>query len=162
MENSYLTDRLKTTTKCIADVKACLFKLYDAELSQDSLLDVSKMKKTSSETPHQFFEKLSSHYTKHLTKPGVKVESFDSGEKGDQMNLSMMNFIAVQWLEKINPNLIDVIRLEFADDLRNKSLYEMMPRIATVIPQLLQKGELQANINKLSIGEQDEQEGASG
>ena len=165
MENSYLTDRLKTTTKCIADVKACLFKLYDAELSQDSLLDVSKMKKTSTETPHQFFEKLSSHYIKHLTKPGVKVDSFDSGNKGDQMNLSMMNFIAVQWLEKINPNLIDVIRVEFADDLRNKSLYEMMPRIATVIPQLLQKGELNAAINKLSFEDDktgpDDAEGAS-
>ena len=35
MKNSYLTERLKTSTTCIADVKACLFKLYDAELSQD-------------------------------------------------------------------------------------------------------------------------------
>lgn len=165
MENSYLTDRLKTSTKNIADVKTCLFKLYDAELSQDSLLDVSKMRKSSTETPHQFFEKLSSHYTKHLTKPGVKVESFNSGDKGDQMNLSMMNFIAVQWLEKINPSLIGVIRVEFADDLRNKSLYEMMPRIATVIPQLLQKGELNAAINKLSVDDEktglDDTEGAS-
>ena len=74
MKNSYLTDRLKTTTKYISDVKACLFKLYDAELSQDLLLDVSKMKKRSTETPHQFFEKLISHYIKHLTKPWVKVE----------------------------------------------------------------------------------------
>ena len=46
------------------------------------------------------------------------------------MNLSMMNFIAVQWLEKINPNLIDVIRVEFADDLRNKTLYETINKLS--------------------------------
>ena len=58
-----------------------------------------------------------------------------------------------------------MIRVEFANDLRNKSLYELMPRLAKVIPQLLQKGELSAAINKLSMdsGEtEDDQEGASG
>ena len=60
MRYSYITERLKTTTKCIADVKSCLFKLYDAELSQDTFLDFAKMKKSGTETPHQFFEKLSS------------------------------------------------------------------------------------------------------
>ena len=41
----------------------------------------------------------------------------------------------------------------------------MMPRIATVIPQLLQKGELNAAINKLSVDDEktglDDTEGAS-
>ena len=68
-------------------------------------------------------------------------------------------------MEKINPKLIDVIRVEYASDLRTSSLYEMMPRFAKVIPQLLQKGELSAAINKLSMDDSeagDNHEGASG
>ena len=41
MKNSYITERLKTSTKNIEDVKKCLFALYDAELSQDTFLDLS-------------------------------------------------------------------------------------------------------------------------
>ena len=81
------------------------------------------------------------------------------------MNLTMMNLLVIQWLEKINPKLIDVIRVEYASDLRTSSLYEMMPRFAKVIPQLLQKGELSAAINKLSMDDSeagDNHEGASG
>ena len=160
MRYSYITERLKTTTKCIEDVKACLFKLYDAELSQDTFLDLAKMKKSGTETPHQFFEKLSSHVQRHLTKKNVKIDNFDSGDTGDKMTLSMMNVITLMWLEKMNPRLIDIIRLEFADELRNRSLYEIMPRIATLVPQLLQKGDLAAAVNRLSTEEANQEEGA--
>ena len=161
MRYSYITERLKTTTKNIADVKSCLFKLYDAELSQDTFLDFAKMKKMGTETPHQFFEKLSSHMQRHLTKPNVKVDNFNSGPTGDKMNLSMMNMITLLWLEKMNTKLIDVVRLEFADELRTRSLYEIMPRIATLVPQLLQKGDLAAAVNRLSLEEVDQDGGAS-
>ena len=118
------------------------------------------MKKSSTETPHQFFEKLSSHVQRHLTKPQVEVDNFNSGVTSDKMNLSMMNMITLLWLEKMNPKLIDVVRLEFADELRNRSLYEIMPRIATLVPQLLQKGDLAAAVNRLSMEEADMTEGA--
>ena len=95
MRYSYITERLKTTTKCIADVKSCLFKLYDAELSQDTFLDFAKMRKTGTETPHQFFEKLSSHVQRHLTKANTKVDNFDSRVTRDKMNLSMMNMVTM-------------------------------------------------------------------
>ena len=43
------------------------------------------------------------------------------------------------------------MRLEFADELRTRSLYEIMPRIATLVPQLLQKGDLAAAVNRLTV-----------
>ena len=167
MKHSYITERLKASTRDISGVKDCLFKLFDAEISQDTFLDLVNMKKSSSETPHQFFEKISSHVQRHLTKPNIKVDAFDSGADGDKMNLTMMNFIVVIWLEKLHPKLIGVIRLEFANDLRHKSLYELMPRIATVIPQLMQKGDLSAAINRLATTsipdlEESNDEGALG
>ena len=57
MKHSYLLERLKTATKNITDVKNLIFKLYDAQLSQDTFMDLSNITKTSSETPHQFFER---------------------------------------------------------------------------------------------------------
>ena len=162
MKHSYLTERLQDTTHNISEVKNCLFKLYDAELSQDTFLDITKMKKSGTETPLQFFEKLSSHVRRHLTKPEVKVESYNSGADGDKMNLTMMNVITVTWLEKMSPKLVDAVKVEFANDLREKSLYEIMPRIAAVVPQLLQKGDLASAVNMLTVGsDEDETEGAS-
>ena len=54
MKHSYITERLKASTRDISGVKDCLFKLFDAEISQDTFLDLVIMKKSSSETPHQY------------------------------------------------------------------------------------------------------------
>ena len=77
---------------------------------------------------------------KHLTKPRVKVETYDSGSGGDKLTLSLLNLTVIMWLRKVDPQLINIVKMEYASELRTgKQLYELMPSVAMVIPILLAK-----------------------
>ena len=92
-----------------------------------------------------------------MTAPEVVYEGFNSGAQGNKMNLTMMNMITMQWLDKMDRKLNAIVRLEFANDLKAKSLYELMPRIAMVVPQLLQRSEAAATIAKLSLQDSNDE-----
>ena len=148
LPHSYLTDRFKTSTRCIKDVWTTIAEIYGAEISSESLLDFSHLKKEHNETPRQFFEKLHCYISRHLTKADVKVEGFASGT-GDVMTISMLNMVVITWLEKMDKRLVDMVKLEYATELRKgETLFALMPRIAKSVDYLLNKGDI---VNAISI-----------
>ena len=62
-------------------------------------------------TPHmsncQLYERMDDYVHKHLTKPRVKVETYDSGSGGDKLTLSLLNLTVIMWLRKVDPQLIN-------------------------------------------------------
>ena len=58
----------------------------------------------------------------------------------DKMSISLMNFVALQWLRKVNPVLIDIVKTEYSAELRkNSQLADLVPRIAPNIDSLLRR-----------------------
>ena len=108
------------------------------------------MEKLHNETHRQFFERLASHVRQHLTRPNVTVDNMTSGATGDEMNITMMNMVVVSWISRINPKLIDIIKHEYATDLKNGiQLYALMPRIAKSVDSLL------ARHDSMNVGKVD-------
>ena len=135
---SYVTERILNNTTSLKDVWAIIADLYEAEVSSDTFLELSTFSKLPNESFRQFYERMVDHVQKHLTKPNVKLENYDSGNNGDKMNISMLNLIVMMWLQKIDPKLVDVVRVEYSAELKDgKQLYEIMPRIAKSVSQLL-------------------------
>ena len=94
--------------------------------------------KKYSESHQQFFEQLSNYIWQHLTKANIHVDGLSSGLNGDKMTISLMNLVVVHWLEKTSPRLIEIVKHEYATDLRNGSqLIQLMPKIASFIDSLL-------------------------
>ena len=50
---------------------------------------------------------------KNLAPPGITVDGVTSGEDGDKMTISLMDFAAVMWLEKIDPRLAERVQIDF-------------------------------------------------
>ena len=70
----------------------------------------------------------------------MKIENLNSGPTGDSMNITMMNMIALFWLGKTDPKLIEIVRHEYSSDFKQgTSLYELMPRIAKSVDSLLKR-----------------------
>ena len=135
---SYVTERILNNTTSLKDVWAIIADLYEAEVSSDTFLELSNFSKLPNESFRQFYERMVDHVQKHLTKPNVKLENYDSGVTGDKMNISMLNLIVLMWLQKIDSKLVDIVRVEYSADLKDgKQLYEIMPRIAKSVSQLL-------------------------
>ena len=56
------------------------------------------------------------------------------------MSVSLMNFVAMDWLHRINPNLIDIVKTDYSRELReNIQLSSLVPRISLNIDAMLSR-----------------------
>ena len=108
-------------------------------MTSESLLDFESLHKLSEETHCQFFERLLQHAKQHLAPAKAKVENFTI-KNDDTMTISLMNMVALQWLRKTNPALINIVKTEYSTDLRaNVQLADLVPRIAPNVDSLLKR-----------------------
>ena len=160
LPHGHVTDRILNTT-CLADVWAILDDIYGAEVNQSTFLDFASLTKKDGETYRQFFERLQSYVRQHLSPANVSVPGLNTGATGDTMTISMLNFIVVIWLQKVDARLPDICKHEYAVELKaGKTLFELMPRIAQAIDSMLQRYDttLVSRINQLEaqLFEEDE------
>ena len=158
--HNYVTERILKNTTCLKEVWNVIAELYEAEISSDTFMDFASFSKLPNESFCQFFERLVDHVQIHLTKPNVKLENFDSGPTGDKMNLTMLNMVVLQWLQKIDPKMVIIVRVEYSSELKDgKQLYELMPCITKSVTQLLTRHEtyLVKHVQNCSVSHNDEE-----
>ena len=108
LPHSYLTKKLLNNTKNWVDVWNIIYDHYGVQVTQETFLDFEDCNKIAGETHRQFFERLLQHATQHLAPAGVKIENISTGDNAEQMSISLMNMVALQWLRKIDPTLIHI------------------------------------------------------
>ena len=146
---SYLTDKLLKYTKGWKDVYKIIRDHYNVQVSSETLLDFESIHKNSEETHRQFFERLLQHTKQHLAPADAKVEDFVNTVE-DKMTISLMNMVAIQWLRKINPDLIEIVKTEYSTELRsNIQLADLVPRIAPNVESLLKRYDKAVSTNKV-------------
>lgn len=160
LPHSYLTDKLLSETTNWNDTFQIILEHYNVNVSCESLLDFESLNKRSEETHRQFFERLLQHSKLHLAPKNAKIDT-KVNENDDVMTISLMNMIALQWLRKTNPLLIDIIKVEYSVELRGGTqLGHLVSRIAPCIDSLLKRYEngsgLTNSIQKLTVNTADE------
>ena len=114
------------------------------------------IKQDTGETYRQFYDKLLSHARLHLPK-NVTVDGIVAGQAGEQMSIHLMNFVAMDWLGRINGQLIDIVKKEYSRELReNTQLAELVPRIAVNVDALLSRHDVVGGVEKLSLDDEDD------
>ena len=91
----------------------------------------------------QLYDRMVSFVTKHLMNRSATLPEVDGiaiPEGGDQLSVSLLNLVALQWINKIHPELLQIVRTEYAKELReNVALAALVPRIALSIDAMLSK-----------------------
>ena len=124
---------------------------YNVQVTSESLLDFEHITQREGETHRQLYERLLQHVREHLAPANGKVENI-TNTTPDIM--SLMNFVALQWLRKLNPALIDIIKTEYSTELRsNVQLADLVPRIAPNVTSLLRRYDQGNSINKTNVQE---------
>ena len=137
LPHSYLTSKLVKDTKNLNDCWKIIEEHYNVKVTPETFLDFESLRKNPEENYRQFYERLLQHSKLHLAPKEAKVESLVNA-KQDEMSISLMNHIALQWLRKIDPQLIKIVRTEYATDLRSpQHLAALVPKIAPNIDSLL-------------------------
>ena len=150
LPHSYLTDKILKNTKNWNTVWEIVYEHYGVQVTGETMLDFEDLVKQGGESYRQFFERLLQHSKQHLAPAGVKVEQISTGGETDYMTVSFMNMIALQWLRKINPSLIKIVKTEYSTDLRkNTQLASLVPKIAPNIDSLLERYNAGVTCNKV-------------
>ena len=105
---TYLTEKIVSGTTKLQNVWDIVYEHYGINVTSESLLDYTSIKQGEGKTYRQFFDRLLSHARLHLPKAGITIDRISSGA-GKQMTISLMNFVAMNWLQKINPRLVHIV-----------------------------------------------------
>ena len=139
LPHSYLISKLRDNTKCLEDCWNIIEEHYNIKVSSETLLDFESIKKDPAENYRQFYERLLQHCKLHLAPAEATVDTL-TNTSDDKMSISIMNLVALQWLRKINPQLIQIVKTEYATELRSTTqLAALVPRIAPNIDALLSR-----------------------
>ena len=114
-----------------------IYEHYNVLITPETLLDFEALKKEPAENHRQFYERLLQHVRLHLAPNGAKAENLIN-VRADTMSISLMNLVALQWLRKSHPQLIEIVRTEYSTELRRgDQLAALVPRIAPNVESLL-------------------------
>ena len=154
----YLTQKIVKGSKKLEDVWEVITDHYGLRVTSESLLDYWNIKqKTGEETYRQFYDRLLSHARLHLPKANIEFDGISTGANGEQMTIQLMNHVAMDWLQRINVQLIDIVKTEYSRELRGDTqLCELVPRIAENIDSMLGRHDVVGGVEQLAVVEDNE------
>ena len=138
----YITHKITKTTTSIASVWNIIWDHYDVTPSQSTFLDFYEISMSSDDRPMDLYDKMIYHALNHLCPAGT-----DGGEQGggklevaDVLTLSHRNLIALNWLHRLHPGLVSVIKMDYSKDLKKGvPLSSLVKTFAENMPSLLAK-----------------------
>jgi len=146
----YLTEKITTTATSLQNAFDIIAEHYNVNPTQETFLDFESLTMETGESYRQFYERLCGHARQHFAGAGSVVDNVTVGGDGDSMTVSHLNLIALWWLRKIHPELISIVRIEYAVELRNnKPLASLVPRISANVDSLLQRHDKPPAVNVL-------------
>ena len=149
LPHSYLTSKLVENTSKLEDCWDIIYEHYNVQVTPETFLDGEAIRQEPNENYRQFYERLLQHAKLHLAPIDAKVDGMKN-QVADKMSISLMNHIAVQWLRKINTDLIQIVKTEYSTELRSgEQLASLVPRIAPNIDSLLSRYS-STNVNSVS------------
>ena len=133
----YIADKLKTESINISSVWEIIYEVYDAEVSTTNFLDYATMRRDNDETYRSYFSRLVGFVRQHLPKTSFTAEGVTCPQGGELLSIGLLDAIAIHWLISIDKRLVDIVKIEFAADLKTKRLSQMVKTIARSIDDLL-------------------------
>ena len=139
MPGPYLTNQITGQTKCIDDVFRLIWRHYDVDPTPSTFLDFNNLNLEKDERYIDLFYRMVYHSEQHLVKAGTQVEN-QVVSVSESISHSHKNLIALNWLQTINKNLVNIVKLEKSNELKNGSqLHVMVHDIAKNIDEWLKR-----------------------
>ena len=113
LPHGYITDKIVKKSSSFSSAFAIIEEHFGLAPSQETWCDFVALSRAPNEPYRQFYDRLVSFASKHLMKENVKNTEVDGvfvATGGDQLTVSMLNMITLQWLQKLHPELLKIVR----------------------------------------------------
>ena len=135
----YLTAQITKQTKCIDDVFKLIWKHYDVDPTPSTFLDFDLICLEKEERYIDMYYRMIYHAEQHLVLQGTNIEG-ETVAESEVITHSHKNLITLNWLSKINSNLVNIVKLEKSNDLKNgKQLHSLVHEIAKNVDEWLRR-----------------------
>ena len=143
LPHGYITDKIVKKSTSFETAFLIIEENYGLVPSQETFCDFITLSRMPNEPYRQLYDRMVSFVSKHLmprTTALTEVDGVEIPTAGDQLSVSLLNLVALQWVNKIHPELLQIVRTEYAKELReNVALAALVPRIALSIDAMLSK-----------------------
>ena len=147
----YVGEKLKNESTSISSVWDILYEIYDLEITTSNFLDYALMRKEPDESYRSYFNRLVGFVRKHLPKTEIKAEGITSQTTGETLSISLLDTIAIHWLITIDKKLVNIVKTEFASELKTKRLCQMVKVIDPNIDDLLTRYNTKDQISLVKV-----------
>ena len=145
----YIGEKLKAESKGISSVWQIIYEVYDVELSTTNFLDYASMSKTPEETYRGYYNRLVGFVRQHLPQQAYEADGVVSPPTGESLSISLLDAITIHWMLSIDRRLLDIVKVEFATDLKSKRICQMVKTIAKSIDDLLARYDQRDNVSAI-------------
>ena len=162
MKVPYYRISIERRTTNAESIWQLLRRSYNVETSAETLLDIGSVTYDKTESYLGFYQRLLYLVESNLAPANVTVDHVKTGDTGDSLSVTMMDLIALNWIQKIEPRLYDRIKIDFAVRIKaGERLSSLVPDIAKALPGLLKSMDSRANINLVNSYEDYEDDTTS-
>lgn len=116
----FITHQITKTSTSIQSIWDIIWDHYGVKPSPSSFMDYDLIKYDKEERYIDLYDKMIYHAINHLCPSGTQGSSTSGGTlaQNDRLTLSHRNLIAMDWLRRINPSLVSIVKLEYSKDLK--------------------------------------------
>ena len=143
LPHGYITEKIVRKSTSLSSAFAIIEENFGLVPSQESWCDFATLSRAPNEPYRQFYDRMVSFVTKHLMAEDVKNTEVDGviiPRGGDQLTVSLLNMVALNWIQKLHPDLLKIVRTEYSKELReNTALAALVPRISLSVDAMLSK-----------------------
>ena len=118
----YVSDKINSESTSLATAWNIIYEIYDAEIDTTTYLDYALMSKNPEETYRGFYNRLVGFVRQHLPQQRVEAEGVHSPQTGETLTIGLLDAVAVHWLLSIDRRLVNIIKTEFATQLKTRRL----------------------------------------
>ena len=109
------------------------------ELSTSNFLDYANMPKLPEETYRSFYNRLVGFIRQHLPTEIIEVEGVVVPATGETLTVALLDTVAIHWMLNIDRRLVNIVKTEFATELKTKRLCQLVKQIAANVDDLLMR-----------------------
>ena len=113
------------------------------------------MTRNTDETYRSFFNRLVGFVRQHLPKETYTAEGISCPNTRETPTIGLLDAIAIHWLLSIDGRLLDIVKVEYATDLKTKRLCQMVKVISKSVDELLARYEQRDQIASISATSND-------
>ena len=146
----YVADKIISESTNMVSVWKIIYEIYDAEISTTLYLDYATMMKYPEETYRNYHNRLVGFVKQHLPTDQVTAEGVSSPPTGERMTIGLLDSITVHWLLSIDKRLVNIIKTEYASQLKTHRLCQLVKTIASNIDELLIRYNSKETISSVS------------